>query len=428
MSTRSFFYFCSSLLFIGCVAVAGAVGSAPPAANAAGAPVPNTSCSSSSPCVTDTNSGSGPGLASSSAGGTGLIGSTALQSTSATNFAVGVLGTDASSKGAFDVGVEGKSTRGVGLLGTSSRSTGVEGITKSSVVGQDAVLGIATAGGIGVEGQSKTGSLSIGVLGQSNATGVEGFGTTSTATSVEAAGSGGPLFAGNTNFTQVFSVDGAGDVSAAAAVSGNAAFFQFGTFSTSAPNQISLQATGPGGGLTAGESSGSGTAIIAFSNGGRLFDGIGANDNDVFTVDHSGNINIAGQLFTSGPCSSGCITSGPTQRRVVSYAPREAQPTMEDVGEASLAAGEARVALDPHFASVMDQGARYFVFVTPEGDCNGLYVADRSAKGFTVKELGGGRSSVAFEYRIVAKPFGDHSARLPLEVTHTEPLPRLKRP
>jgi len=96
---------------------------------------------------------------------------------------------------------------------------------------------------------------------------------------------------------------------------------------------------------------------------------------------------------------------------------------MEDVGEAALEAGEARVALDPRFTNVMDQGSSYLVFVTPEGDCNGLYVADRSAQGFTVKELRGGRSSVGFEYRIVATPFGDHSPRLPFVATHLRQLP-----
>lgn len=422
MSTRSFLYACSSALLIGCIAVAGAVGSSHAPAHAAGAPDPNTSCATSSPCVTDTNSGSGPGLASSSAGGTGLKGSTSFQSTSGTNFAAGILGTDASSKGFFDVGVEGKSTRGIGLLGTSSKSTGVEGITKSTSVGQDAVLGVATNGGIGVEGKSTTGLSSIGVLGQSNTVGVDGFGTTSTATSVEAGGSGGPLFVGNTNFVQVFSVDGAGNVSAGS-VSGGDATFQFGDFTTTAANQVSVRTAGPGGGISAEETSGAGTSITAFSNGGDLLQGIGSGDVAVFVVDHNGNVNIAGELFTSGPCNSGCITHGPTQRRVVSYAPREAQPTLEDVGEASLETGEARVPLDPRFANAMEQDSSYLVFVTPEGDCNGLYVADRSAQRFMVKELRGGRSSIRFEYRIVAKPFGDHSARLPMAVTHAHQMP-----
>ncbi len=42
------------------------------------------------------------------------------------------------------------------------------------------------------------------------------------------------------------------------------------------------------------------------------------------------------------------------------------------------------------------------MFVTLEGDCNGVYVTDKSIDGFTVKELKGGTSSIAFSWQIVA--------------------------
>jgi hypothetical protein len=45
----------------------------------------------------------------------------------------------------------------------------------------------------------------------------------------------------------------------------------------------------------------------------------------------------------------------------------------------------------------------YRVFLTPEGDCKGLYVRSKSAASFEVRELQSGTSSVAFSYRIVAK-------------------------
>jgi hypothetical protein len=52
------------------------------------------------------------------------------------------------------------------------------------------------------------------------------------------------------------------------------------------------------------------------------------------------------------------------------------------------------------------------VFLTPNGDCHGLYVASKSARGFTVRELGAGSSSIAFDYRIVAKRRGFEQVRL----------------
>jgi hypothetical protein len=43
------------------------------------------------------------------------------------------------------------------------------------------------------------------------------------------------------------------------------------------------------------------------------------------------------------------------------------------------------------------------VFLTPEGDCHGLYVRRKSANSFVVRELKGGKSSIVFAYRIVGR-------------------------
>ncbi|MBD5603952.1 MAG: hypothetical protein IAI48_02495, partial [Candidatus Eremiobacteraeota bacterium] len=63
-------------------------------------------------------------------------------------------------------------------------------------------------------------------------------------------------------------------------------------------------------------------------------------------------------------------------------------------------------------ADTIDRRIAYHVFVTPEGDCNGLYVTQKTPNGFAVRELRGGRSSLSFEYRIVAKPLGEDGVRL----------------
>jgi hypothetical protein len=74
----------------------------------------------------------------------------------------------------------------------------------------------------------------------------------------------------------------------------------------------------------------------------------------------------------------------------------------EDFGSAKLARGRAVVKLDANFAKVIKSGD-YRVFVTPEGDCRGLYVRRKSSNSFEVRELTGGKSSVAFSYRIVGR-------------------------
>jgi hypothetical protein len=86
--------------------------------------------------------------------------------------------------------------------------------------------------------------------------------------------------------------------------------------------------------------------------------------------------------------------------------------TVEDFGEAHVVGGRAYVPLDRTFASSIDGSRSYLVFITPEGDSRGLYVTGKSTSGFTVRESMGGSSSLAFQYRIVAHPYGDTTARM----------------
>jgi hypothetical protein len=60
------------------------------------------------------------------------------------------------------------------------------------------------------------------------------------------------------------------------------------------------------------------------------------------------------------------------------------------------------VKIDADFAKVIKRGD-YHVFLTPRGDCRGLYVRSQGGASFEVRELAGGKSSVAFSYRIVGR-------------------------
>jgi hypothetical protein len=88
------------------------------------------------------------------------------------------------------------------------------------------------------------------------------------------------------------------------------------------------------------------------------------------------------------------------------------QHWFEDFGAGHLANGSAAVALDSTFAETVNGASDYHVFLTPEGDCRGLYVIRKTASGFEVRELGAGQSNVAFDYRIVALRRGYESVRL----------------
>ena len=73
----------------------------------------------------------------------------------------------------------------------------------------------------------------------------------------------------------------------------------------------------------------------------------------------------------------------------------------EDFGTAKLRGGRALIKLDADFAKVITRD--YRVFLTPEGDCRGLYVRGKTAASFEVRELMGGESAVAFSYRVVGR-------------------------
>jgi hypothetical protein len=91
----------------------------------------------------------------------------------------------------------------------------------------------------------------------------------------------------------------------------------------------------------------------------------------------------------------------------------------EDFGEAQLIAGKSEIKLDALFASVV-KTRDYHVFLSPYGDCNGLYVSRRTARGFTVRELKKGLGKVGFSYRVVARRKDIAGERMP-EVAYPVP-------
>ena len=127
---------------------------------------------------------------------------------------------------------------------------------------------------------------------------------------------------------------------------------------------------------------------------------LGVSDTD--TVNYS--VNCSGHVTSTARTRHGMYAR--------SFEAQDASMVLEDEGEARLVDGSARVTLDPGFAEAISSSTPYLVFVTPLGDTDGLYVADRDLSGFEVKEVRGGRSSIAFDYRLVAHPVGDDHERM----------------
>ena len=93
-----------------------------------------------------------------------------------------------------------------------------------------------------------------------------------------------------------------------------------------------------------------------------------------YGVVSQGNELVEGEIYTSGNCKNGCSKT----RRQASFGTRSSEPTIEDVGEAELRNGVARVALSADFVNTIDSSKPYVVLLTPEGDAS-MYVAGRTA-------------------------------------------------
>ena len=342
-----------------------------------------TACSTVAACVMGTNSSSGAGVVGSSSSG---------------------------------FGVSGISKSGHGVNGTSSSSFGVVGVTtqnatstsnaRTGVLGQD----LSTNRNYYNSGVAGTSAYGSGVYGYStNTTGVLG-------------GSPSVGVCGNSDVAYTTPKGYLCQLSGPVGVSGNAAK-GWGVFAYSS-DTIGLEAlsdNGTGAGIVNRDDGSPALVVSGGKAGGKGTTGIplvevqhtggsGQVNATVFSIDQVGNVSIGGTLRQNASSQYRTVTSAGTY--LTSYGAREAQPTLEDLGQGRLTNGSAYVRLEPKFLSAIDHQTAYMVFITPGGNSSGLYVSHKTATGFEVHENGTGRSTLDFDYRIVAKPVDASGSRL----------------
>ncbi len=380
----------------------------------------------------------------------------------ASNSGVGVQGSSTSGNGVY-----GFSTKTSGVHGetesTSSGDAAVYGFSDTNAMGVfggsnsgPGVVG-STASNIGVQGTSGDGGIGV------RAAGTTGYGTYSSSTSGTAilgtaqTGLGG-LFTNNS-------------VSSAAALAINYASWQGGT--NAYPASVLGDATGQFGVGVEG-SAANGIAIWGVGGasdpgiktnthiGGRVIgvwgDTTGINDlvfsqpsyavvgtasNDVAAYFQNNSVNATVYAYNymtgdgsvlfknfeaaspDGVCGFGgkgdlsctgqikaLATTAAGSKTVETYSVQSPENWMEDFGSGSLRGGVAMITIDPTFAGTVSASADYHVFLTPNGDSKGLYVVAKTPTSFEVRESGGGTSTIAFDYRIVAKRRGYEAQRM----------------
>jgi hypothetical protein len=122
---------------------------------------------------------------------------------------------------------------------------------------------------------------------------------------------------------------------------------------------------------------------------------------------------IEGNMYVTGSKNAIVKTETYGIRKV--YADESAEVNLFDRGRGTLANSEGTIELDPIFLETVtvDDEHPLMVFVTPAGPCKGLFVAETTGSSFTVKELCGGRSNVAFTSEVAATRKGYEGVRLP---------------
>ena len=273
------------------------------------------------------------------------------------------------------------SSGGTGVYANAGSSSGSNGVVAYGATG---VAGYTTVNGsIALYGDAGSSSGSNGVVGY-GATGVAGNSTITGSYGTYGSGSTGVW--GSSNGTGA-DVGVSGTTGSGLAVQGTAAQGVAGWFEDDAADTA---------------------ALVAINN---------APPNDeadaFYAQGYSGycQFDTAGDLFCSGSKSAVVPVDGGS-RQVALYAVEAPENWFEDYGSAQLSNGSARIDFEATFAQTVNTDLDYHVFLTPRGECEGLYVADLTPSGFAVRELHHGLSSVAFDYRIIAKRRNYETVRL----------------
>ncbi|NND52571.1 MAG: hypothetical protein HKN54_09190 [Flavobacteriaceae bacterium] len=374
--------------------------------------------------------------------GSGVIGqATAWNGVSGVGPNLGVLGDDA---GANTVGVQGQTDSGIGTIGLavttgdgtwglSGSGEGVYGNTltgvgvwgeTNSLIGVygvgltsgDGAWGIATSSGDGVYGDSDSGN---GVIGFStSADGVQGGGFSNAAYGGNFFNTGalghGLIAAGNNIGGTVIPATGAG-------MTGTGLSFGSMGFANDAAGGTGL--VGVGNNVTPFLTlvTGSGVSGSGLETGVAGFATTAANQTSFggyFDNNRASFAYVGGSVWTPGPPGPGTFTdykiigSGMNStivnntegKPVTMVSPEAPEVLFQDYGIGKLNNGYAKIDLDPNLTKNIrvDDEHPIKVFVQLEGDCNGVYVTNKSASGFEVKELQGGNSNVSFSWSITA--------------------------
>jgi hypothetical protein len=317
------------------------------------------------------------------------------------------------------VGVNSSGKDGIFARANLTGGTGVIGIGNS--LDSAAVVG----GGSGAAYTGFHGMYSIGVA--TDGVGVIGVGNNSSSYTIPDNGSGGAFTGYDGIYSYAKNSSGIGIVSLG---SNSSSFYNF-------ANGLGGTFAGYHGLISLGNNSTVGTGVIGVGNN-ESYSLLGEGSGGAFTgytcgiyafasmstnSDHyggyfatAGNSNQVGYAYVAGRYNnSQCkiigtgtvntIVKDKDGELIALTCPEAPEALFQDYGIGELVNGRAHIEIDPDLAIniTVSEYHPLKVYVTPEGDCNGLYVTNKTANGFDVVELRGGESNITFAWQIVAQ-------------------------
>jgi hypothetical protein len=309
---------------------------------------------------------------------------------------VGGIAASPAGYGVEGLNIAGGTGGGTGVYGSTSSASGfgIEGVNLTSDGEAVAVYGnTSSPNGVGVEGvntSSATNTISFGVYGTATAPAPNSIGVEGGSPWIGVYGySVNPSNLGEFVAVQpgVWGDSGGQGESGFVGVVGTADDNSAGNFFNDSP-----QAT-----LYLGNESEANSTDLVLVAAGDLYGGS-------CTIDVNGDLVCTGNI-------TGAVRAGGS-RKVALNTISSPENWFEDAGSGQLSNGEAVVNIEAVFGETVNTGVEYHVFLTPKGDCKGLYVTEEGPTSFVVRELGDGHSNIGFDYRIMAKRVGYEKVRL----------------
>ncbi len=251
-------------------------------------------------------------------------------------------------------------TYGASGIGIGATSTGLAGL------GQGRLTIVVDPGGSGIAGSGDN----LGVFSY--------------------AGYGDVANANRGNASAEFILDADNDVTTTGGNNGNRARAKLAGFDNVTPDGSLSNRDSYYGGYFSGGSESSGTPSYAYVG---------------MRYDTNGNGDGGGTDYkVIGTGSNSTLIDDPDGNPRIMFSPEAPEILFQDFGVGQLVNGQVQINIDPLLKGsiYIDREHPLKVYVTLEGECNGIYVTNKSADGFTVKELHGGTSNVAFSWQIVA--------------------------